>query len=156
VPPLQGAPPGARRAPAGRGPGGGPGGARRAPRRPLPAPQPLFNDREDLISQLAGEFRAWCAVRHQTQPSAKAVEDLAHEWVQGRVPGAERVVAPERVEHMLALISAWVPDEATAEIVALLPDWVRCLGEQTHLPEPLIARSVATAGEDPAEVARRR
>jgi hypothetical protein len=71
---------------------------------------------------------------------------LAYEWLEGRLPGTERVVAPARVRFIRNLISDWIPDDpVTIGVKTLLPDWVRWNGEQDNLPARLLDPAITAA-----------
>ncbi|MDQ2707045.1 MAG: hypothetical protein M3Z25_05175 [Actinomycetota bacterium] len=61
--------------------------------------------------------------------------------------------SPRRVEFQLELIGDWTPDDpVTVAVKALMPDWVRWLGERAGLPEHLRVSAI----EAPALRDRRR
>ena len=76
----------------------------------------------------------------------------AYEWLEGAMPGTEHLASPHRVAFQLGLIGDWIPDDPiTVGVQELMPEWVRFHGEQSGLPETLIAPAiaVATGGELP-------
>lgn len=114
-------------------------------RTPLPAWRNLHHDRDAEPSIEA--FTTWYTQRHGTRPGPDAVAPLAYEWLEGILPGTERVVAPARIRFFRSLMDDdWIPDEpVTVGVKALLPDWVRWNGEQDGLPAHLLDHAVATA-----------
>lgn len=112
---------------------------------PLPAPASLFGDVETAV--MTGQFTAWYADAHDTaEPDPEAVEALAYEWMEGTLPETWYAASPRRVEFQLDLIGDWVPDDpVTIAVRALLPEWVRWLGERAGLPEPLRQRALTAA-----------
>ncbi len=118
--------------------------ALRKRRTPLPAWRNLYRDVNAESSIEA--FTAWYTQRHGTTPDPDAIEALAYEWLEGIIPGTERVVAPARITHIRALVNDWIPDDpVTIAATTLLPDWVLWNGEQDHLPAHLLDTAVATA-----------
>ena len=116
-------------------------------RTPLPAQRNLYRD---VDAEPAIEaFTTWYAQRHGTPPDPDAAAALVYEWLEGALPGAERVVAPARITHIRALMNDWIPDDpVTIEAKALLPGWVRWNGEQDHLPAHLLDHAVDAASVD--------
>lgn len=95
---------------------------------------------------MAADFVGWYTQRHDAKPDGDVVYALAEEWMAGILPETWYGVSPHRVEFQLSLISDWAPgDPFTIGSKALLPEWVRWLGEQADLPQPLIDRAVAVA-----------
>ncbi|WP_045875870.1 hypothetical protein [Pseudofrankia sp. DC12] len=108
---------------------------------PLPRETNLFRDLDP--DPLASAFTTWYTDRHGNQPDPEAVNALTDEWIEVQLPGTFHAVSPHRVRHIRALISDWIDDPVTKETSALLPDWIRWHAEQTDLPEPLLAASLA-------------
>jgi hypothetical protein len=113
-------------------------------RTPLPAWRSLYQDVDAEPSIEA--FTTWYTQRHGHAPDPEATSALAYEWLEGRLPGTERVVAPARVRFIRNLISDWIPDDpVTIGVTTLLPDWVRWNGEQDNLPAHLLDPAIAAA-----------
>jgi hypothetical protein len=111
---------------------------------PLPVVESLYHD-IDLTPMIA-EFSSWYEDGRGVPPDPEAVEALAGEWAEGRLPETRFRISPQRLEFMLALIGDWVADDpVTIEVRALLPDWARWLGERNGLPEPFLERVVTAA-----------
>lgn len=89
------------------------------------------------------EFTTWYKARHNTLPDAEIAEEIALEWMEGKLPETWHSVSPLRITHLRGLISDWVPEFVTAG-EALLPEWARWLIEKAGLPERL-AEPVFTA-----------
>lgn len=112
-----------------------------------PAPS-LFEDIDP--ESMATEFVDWYTQRHGTKPEWDVVYAIAEEWMEGKLPETWYGASPHRAEFQLTLINDWVPDDpVTMGAKALLPEWVRWLGEQADLPQPLIDRAVAVAAGGP-------
>jgi hypothetical protein len=116
----------------------------RKQRTPLPAWRSLYQDVEAESS--ADAFTTWYTQRHGHAPDPDATAALAYEWLEGVLPGTERVVAPARIRFIRTLIDDWIPDDpVTIATKTLLPDWIRWNGEQDNLPAQLIDPAIATA-----------
>ena len=113
-------------------------------RTPLPAWRSLYQDIE--AEPLAAAFTTWYTQRYGHAPDPDATIALAYEWLEGILPGTERVVAPARISFIRNLINDWIPDDpVTIGVKTLLPDWVRWNGEQGDLPAQLLQPAIATA-----------
>ena len=111
-------------------------------RTPLPDWRNLHRDVS--VDPAVTAFRDWYLERHGVEPDPEATEALAYEWLEGALPGTERVVAPSRIRYVRGLMSDWVPDDpVTVAATALLPDWIRWNAEQDHLPADLVDRALA-------------
>lgn len=116
----------------------------RKQRSPLPAWRSLYRDVDAEPSIEA--FTTWYTQRHGHAPDPDATAALAYEWLEGALPGTERVVAPARVRFIRTLINDWIPqDPVTIGVKTLLPDWIRWNGEQDNLPAQLLDPAMATA-----------
>lgn len=104
---------------------------------PLPQATSLYHHLD--ITVLSEPFVEWYRTRHEAEPDPGAVEALAEEWMSGALPQTWFSVSPRRVEFLGGLIGDWIPDEVTATVRRLLPEWVRWLGERAALPEHLHA-----------------
>jgi hypothetical protein len=103
---------------------------------------------EPNIELMTTPFVDWYQLRFGVKPSPIAVEDLAVEWTADIAPETWFSVSPQRVKHLLSLLSVWAPDDlATIEVTLLLPKWVRWLGERSELPSELVERVVTEAGK---------
>lgn len=123
-------------------------------RTPLPAWRNLYREVDAEPSIEA--FTTWYNQRHGTAPVADAVAALVYEWLEGALPGTERVVAPARITFIRTLMNDWIADDpVTIGAKTLLPDWVRWNGEQDHLPAHLLDHALATATATTAPAARR-
>jgi hypothetical protein len=79
------------------------------------------------------------------------IEALASEWLEGIMPGTEHAVSPGRSAYYRRLISTdWLDDPVTAQVLAVLPEWVRWHGEQSGLPAHLLDIAVKAAQADSA------
>jgi hypothetical protein len=125
--------------------------ALRKRRTPLPAWRNLYRDVD--ADPAIEAFTTWYTLQHGTPPDPDAAAALAYEWLEGALPGTEKVVAPARITHIRALMSDWIPDDpVTIAAKTLLPDWIRWNAEHDHLPAHLLdhavnAANVATAPE---------
>lgn len=120
---------------------------------PLPAPRSLYHGIDP--DPMKEEFTRWYTGRHAQPPHAEALDELAMEWLEGSIPETWYFVSPGRLLHLLALISDWIPGEATDAALALLPDWACWLGERADLPEPFMARVQEAARVAPDVAAQR-
>jgi hypothetical protein len=118
---------------------------------PLPVPGNIYRDREADAEPLKEAFTAWYEQRYGKAPGADAVEAMTYEWVEGTLPGCERMIAPGKVGLLVRLMRDWVQDDGTAEVRRLLPDWVRWHGEETGLPQELVDRAVAATVDTGAD-----
>ncbi|GAB3705131.1 hypothetical protein GCM10027598_05950 [Amycolatopsis oliviviridis] len=91
---------------------------------------------------MTGPFNAWHLETFGNEPDDLVVEDLAAEWMEGIVPATWFAVSPDRLEHIGALIGDWPDDTVRPAAQALLPKWVRWLGERSGLPSPLVEAMV--------------
>ncbi|WP_261576119.1 hypothetical protein [Frankia gtarii] len=111
---------------------------------PLPVAESLFGKIDETPS--AEAFTAWYTAHHGQPPDdAEAVEVLAHEWLEGCLPGAQHAASPHRVRYFRELMSDWIDDSITVVAKTLLPDWVRWNCEQAGVSEHLTALSVGAA-----------
>jgi hypothetical protein len=110
---------------------------------PPPETRSLYHDID--AEPMAEEFTRWHLERHDAAPDEDAVLELAEEWLAGALPGTEFTASPHRVDFKAEIIADWADDEVTLATRALLPEWVRWLGERSGLPEPFAARSMAVA-----------
>ncbi len=96
---------------------------------------------------MAEVFGDWYEGRHGREPGGEAVRWLAGDWLTGTLPGYENAVSPHRVRALLAYIDDdWLPEEAaTSAAYELLPEWVRWIGGQAGVAQPLIECSAAVA-----------
>ena len=116
----------------------------RKQRTPLPAWRSLYHDVQAEPSLAA--FTTWYTQRHGHAPDPDATAALVYEWLEGALPGTERVVAPARVRFIQTLMNDWIPDHpVTIGAKTLLPDWIRWNGEQDNLPTQLLDPAIATA-----------
>ena len=113
----------------------------------LPEFDPLHRDIDHR--PMADSFARWCAERHRREPGREAVEGLAWEWLQGMQRGTEYAVSPHRSEIFLEYIRDWGDDAVTDEALALIPEWVRWIGEQAGIPVPLTDQAVHAAAANP-------
>lgn len=114
---------------------------------PLPRAKSLYRDIE--LEPMATAFTQWHLDRHHVVPDREVVETLVLEWLAGRLPGTEYAASPHRVEYQLNLISDWVDDPVTEAVRAIIPEWVLWLGEQSGIPDELVARSCEVAAGEP-------
>jgi hypothetical protein len=122
-------------------------------RTPLPAWRNLYRDVDAEPSIEA--FTTWYTQRHGTAPDPDAVAALAYEWLEGALPGTERVVAPARITFIRTLMSDWLSDDpVTVGAKTLLLDWIRWNGEQDHLPAHLLDPGIAAATATTVPAAR--
>ena len=116
--------------------------------RPLPARSSLYHDLD--ITVLAKPFTDWHMRTHGSAPDTEVVEALAEEWMEGALPETWFSASPARIRFQHELIADWIPDPVTLGVVALLPDWVRWLGERAGLPahrmQPLLDAARETPG----------
>lgn len=117
--------------------------ALRRRRMPLPAPAKLHRDVD--ITVMTGPFTQWCAATGAARPDPESLDALAAEWMEGALPETWFSVSPARVEFQLGLIGDLFDEEFATELAALMPTWVRWLGERADLPEHLRERAVAAA-----------
>ncbi|MFD5095078.1 hypothetical protein ACFWMR_31060 [Amycolatopsis thailandensis] len=96
-------------------------------------------------AMMTGPFNAWHLETFGNEPDELVVEDLAAEWMEGIVPATWFAVSPDRLGHISALIGDWPDDTVRPAAQALLPKWVRWLGERAGLPSPLVEGMVAQA-----------
>ncbi|EMD30048.1 hypothetical protein [Amycolatopsis azurea] len=94
---------------------------------------------------MTGPFNAWHLETFGNEPDDLVVEDLAAEWMEGIVPATWFAVSPDRLDHLGALIGDWPDDTVRPAAQALLPKWVRWLGDRADLPSPLVEAMVAKA-----------
>ena len=102
---------------------------------PLPAAQNLYRDLD--ITVMTRPFSEWYAATEAVEPNSESVDALVAEWMEGTLPETWFSVSPRRVEFQLGLISDWIADAVTTQVLDLLPAWVRWLSEGAGLPEHL-------------------
>lgn len=111
---------------------------------PLPTAYPLHLDLDPLL--MTSEFSTWHAERHGGEPDPEVVEALAAEWMEGALPQDWFTASPERVRHRNELIGDWPPDDpVTRGVMAMMPEWVRWLGERAGLDDRFQERALAVA-----------
>jgi hypothetical protein len=93
------------------------------------------------LPTMIGEFTAWYTVGRGQEPDAELVGEVAGEWLDCVVPGTERLISPARTAFFRGLIGDWREPYAAAGL-DLLVEWIRWLGEETGLAEPLIDRAL--------------
>ncbi|MGH3695703.1 MAG: hypothetical protein ACRDRX_17220 [Pseudonocardiaceae bacterium] len=99
---------------------------------PLPAACSLYHDLD--ITMMVDPFNAWYLQTHEAKPDPDALDALAAEWMEGALPETWFSASPERIRFQRVLISDWVPDNpVTLAVIALLPEWVRWLGDRAGL-----------------------
>jgi hypothetical protein len=100
--------------------------------RPLPAHASLYHDLD--VTVLAGPFTDWHVRTLDSTPDLEAVDALAGEWMEGALPETWFSASPARVRFQRELIGDWIPDDpVTRGVIALMPEWVRWLGERAGL-----------------------
>jgi hypothetical protein len=97
------------------------------------------------VEPMADAFTAWYSERHGRPPGSEVAEALAAEWLEGMLPGTEHAVSPGRSSLYRKLISGWLDDPVTVQVLAVLPEWVRWHGEQSGVPAHLLDIAVAAA-----------
>ena len=118
--------------------------------RPLPAHSSLYHDLD--ITVLAQPFTDWHIRTYGGPPNPEVVEALAEEWMEGALPETWFSASPARIRFQRELIADWIPDPVTLGVVALLPDWVRWLGERADLPADRMQPLLDAARETPARL----
>ena len=84
--------------------------------------------------------------RHGGEPDPEVAEALAAEWMEGTLPQTWFAAPPERVRFQYNLIGDWIPDDpVTRGVLAMMPEWVRWLGERAGLDERFRVRALAVA-----------
>lgn len=107
----------------------------------LPPSLDLFGDIDPTV--MTTPFRTWHLQTFGNEPDDFVMTELAVEWMEGLIPATWFAVSPDRIGHVRALIGDWVDDAVKPAAQALLPSWVRWLGERASLPAPLVERMVA-------------
>lgn len=110
---------------------------------PLPAATNLYRNLD--ITVMTRPFIEWMTATGAAEPNPEAVDALAEEWMEGALPETWFSVSPRRVAFQLELISDWIVDDVTTEVLDLMPSWVRWIGERGHLPESLSEPVIAAA-----------
>lgn len=111
---------------------------------PLPTAYSLYHDLDPLL--MTSEFSTWHAERHGGEPDPEVAEALAAEWMEGALPQDWFAASPERVRHRYNLIGDWIPDDpVTRGVMAMMPEWVRWLGERAGLDDRFRDRALAVA-----------
>ena len=111
---------------------------------PLPVAHSLYRDLDPTL--MTGEFATWYAERHGGEPDPEVAEALAAEWMEGTLPESWFAAPPERVRFQYNLIGDWIPeDPVTRGVLAMMPEWVRWLGERAGLDERFHERALAVA-----------
>ncbi|MER6668624.1 hypothetical protein ABT256_28995 [Amycolatopsis japonica] len=90
-------------------------------------------------------FNAWHLETFGNEPDYLVVEELAAEWMEGVIPATWFAVSPDRLDHVTVLIGDWADDPVRRAAQALMPKWVRWLGERAGLPSALVEGMVAKA-----------
>jgi hypothetical protein len=100
--------------------------------RPLPAAASLYHDLD--VTVLTRPFSDWHVRTLGSPPDPEVVDALAAEWMEGALPETWFSVSPARVRFQRELIGDWIHDDpVTRGVIALLPEWVRWLGERAGL-----------------------
>jgi hypothetical protein len=116
--------------------------------RPLPARVSLYHDVD--VTVLTGPFADWHVRTLGGPPDPEVVEALAAEWMEGALPETWFSASPARIRFQRELIDDWIPDDrVTCGVIALLPEWVRWLGERSGLPADLMQPLLDAARETP-------
>ncbi|MFI6300946.1 hypothetical protein ACIBCH_03655 [Amycolatopsis thailandensis] len=110
---------------------------------PLPPHRSFFDDADP--AEMARPFAAWHIERYGNEPDPMVVEDLAEEWMGGLVPDTRFSASPDRIRYYQEVIGDWRDHPHRPAAQALLPKWVRWLGERAGLPSPLVEGMVAQA-----------
>ena len=101
---------------------------------------------------LVEPFTDWHVLTYGGPPDPEVVEALAEEWMEGALPETWFSASPARIRFQRELIADWIPDPVTLGVVALLPDWVRWLGERAGLPADRMQPLLDAARETPARL----
>ncbi|MFC3449393.1 hypothetical protein [Amycolatopsis speibonae] len=110
---------------------------------PLPPRRSFFDDADP--AEMARPFAAWHIERYGNEPDPVIVEDLAEEWMGGLVPDTRFSASPDRIRYYQDVIGDWRDHPHRPVAQALLPKWVRWLGERAGLPSPLVEGMVVKA-----------
>jgi len=110
---------------------------------PLPPRRSFFDDADP--AEMARPFAAWHIDRYGNEPDPVIVEDLAEEWMGGLVPDTRFLASPDRIRYYQDVIGDWRDHPHRPVAQALLPKWVRWLGERAGLPSALVEGMVAEA-----------
>jgi hypothetical protein len=122
--------------------------------RPLPARASLYHDVD--VTVLTEPFSDWHVRVHRGTPNPEVVEALAAEWMEGALPETWFSVSPARIRFQRELIGDWVLDDpVTRGVIALLPEWVRWLGERAGLTADRMQPLLDAAQETPEQPVRR-
>jgi hypothetical protein len=116
---------------------------------PRPPYRSLYQDID--FEPMADAFTAWYSDRHGPLGDEVA-EALATEWLEGMLPGTEHAVSPRRSTYYRHLITDWLDDPVTQEVLAVLPEWVRWNGEQSGVPAHLLDIAVKAAEAGPQAI----
>ena len=80
------------------------------------------------------------------------VDALAGEWMEGALPETWFSASPARIRFQRQVIADWHPnDPVTRGVIALLPEWVRWLGERVGLTADRLQPVLDAARETPRE-----
>ena len=109
----------------------------------LPEARYLFADIDYMSA--AKPFTNWYSSRHGHVPPRQPVRYLAEEWLEGMLPGTERMVSPARSRFYRELISDWQEGQDRDAALDLLPEWVRWNGEESGVPALFLERAVSAA-----------
>jgi hypothetical protein len=116
--------------------------------RPLPASVSLYHDLD--VTVLTTPFTDWHIRTLGSTPDPEVVEALATEWQEGALPETWFSASPARVRFQRELIGDWIPDDpVTGGVIALLPEWVRWLGERAGLTADRMQRLLDATTEAP-------
>ncbi|MCK2240633.1 MULTISPECIES: hypothetical protein [unclassified Crossiella] len=118
--------------------------------KPLPELVSLYHGID--VRPMADQFRDWHSRRHGVAPDEETVEALAEEWLEGTLPETAYRVSPRRINFQLRLIGDWADADFSHSVRALLPEWVRWLGEHTNLPDHLVQRVLAVTADVTGQV----
>ncbi|MFI7117667.1 hypothetical protein [Amycolatopsis sp. NPDC049868] len=110
---------------------------------PLPPRRSFFDDVDP--AEMARPFADWHIERYGNEPDPVIVEDLAEEWMGGLVPDTRFLASPGRIRYYQEVIGDWRDHPHRPVAQALLPKWVRWLGERAGLPSALVEGMVAKA-----------
>ncbi|MGW4131244.1 hypothetical protein [Amycolatopsis japonica] len=110
---------------------------------PLPPYRTFFDDADP--AEMARPFAVWHIERYGDEPDPVVVEDFAEEWMGGLVPDTRFLASPDRIRYYQDVIGDWRDHLHRPVAQALMPKWVRWLGERAGLPSALVEGMVAKA-----------